>query len=337
MKPSPWRRLLPLLKLLATVGLIGLLWYQGKLDFSTLMLISSSPGTILLVIGASMIGYSLVAVRWVLLLHSQHIPLPFAWGHRVTYLGLYCNLVLPGGGMAGDALRLAHAIRAAPTHRLEALLSLFVDRAVGLYAMLLIAMLAIFVNPHLVMGIGPLQLMAVAVIAAVFGIPLSVLIFYLLVNRVRETPWFVRFLQSGRVGRLTGRLVEIIRLYHHAWPRLLLALGITLVCQMLLLWALVLVANGLSMGTLTPGEYTFATPWAWIANFLPLTPGGIGVGEAAFDQVCRWIETTPSGAPYGTIFLVFRLLTMLGTFPGLVIFFFSRKEVQEAIGQRDPA
>jgi hypothetical protein len=29
-----------------------------------------------------------------------------------------------------------------------------------------------------------------------------------------------------------------------------------------------------------------AAPLAMIANALPLTPGGLGVGEVAFDQVC---------------------------------------------------
>ena len=48
-----------------------------------------------------------------------------------------------------------------------------------------------------------------------------------------------------------------------------------------------------------------------IANTIPLTPGGLGIGEGAFDQVCRMLESKPSGAAYGSIFLAFRTATII--------------------------
>jgi glycosyltransferase 2 family protein len=59
-------------------------------------------------------------------------------------------------------------------------------------------------------------------------------------------------------------------------------------------------------------------PLTLLANALPLTPSGIGVGEAAFDQICRWLEPTPSGAAYSSIFFAFRLVSTLTCIPGLV-------------------
>ncbi|MBF0270788.1 MAG: flippase-like domain-containing protein [Magnetococcales bacterium] len=331
MKQTLWQRLLPVIKLGASVSLIALLWYQGKLDFAALWLLSSSPWTIVMAVLFSTVSYSLGALRWIVLLRSQRIALPLSWGHKVTFLGLYCNLVLPGGGMAGDAVRLAQVIRVAPEQRLEGFLSLFVDRAVGLYGMLFIAMLAIVSNPAVVTGIGPLQLMAGVVFGAVVGVPVGAVVLYRLLHFLTEQAWFARLLAAGRLGQLLGRLLDIIRLYRNALPQLLMAFLLTLVLQGLLLMGLVLVSMAMGVGTLTPLDYAFATPWAWMANFLPLTPGGIGVGEAAFDQMCRWLETVPSGAPYGTIFLVYRMLNMLGSFPGLVIFFFDRQKVRAVI------
>lgn len=322
---------MPFIKLALTVGLFVVLFEQGRLDLSALTVLYDSPGTILAVLLFSLISYSAVGVRWVILLHSQKIPLSYAWGHRVNYLGIFCNLVLPGGNMAGDAVRLAHALRAAPCHRLEAFLSLFVDRLIGLYAMLFIALLAIIVHPELAMGSAPLRIMATGVVLIVIGAPVVAVLFYHLVGRLSGQPWFGRLLQWGGVGRLLTRLIDIARLYRHALPQLMLALTISVVTQMLLLWGVVLIAMALAVGSLTPLEYAFATPWAWMANFLPLTPGGIGVGEAAFDQLCRWIESAPSGAAYGTILLVYRILTMLATLPGLVLFLFDRKGVQDAM------
>ena len=49
----------------------------------------------------------------------------------------------------------------------------------------------------------------------------------------------------------------------------------------------------------------FAVPLTLVVNALPLTPSGLGVGEAAFDQICRWLEPVPSGAAYSTFFSPF--------------------------------
>jgi uncharacterized membrane protein YbhN (UPF0104 family) len=62
----------------------------------------------------------------------------------------------------------------------------------------------------------------------------------------------------------------------------------------------------------------FAVPLTLVANALPLTPSGLGVGEAAFDQICRWLEPTPSGAAYSSIFFAFRLVSTLTCIPGLI-------------------
>ncbi|MBF0627900.1 MAG: flippase-like domain-containing protein [Magnetococcales bacterium] len=329
-RPPLWHRLLPWLKLAVTVGLIGWLWQRGTLDFSAVLWLSGSPGIVAGVIALSMIMYALTALRWNVVLRSQHIVLPFSWAHRVTYLGLFGNLFLPGGGMAGDALRMAAVLRAAPEKRLAGVLTLFVDRAVGLYAMLFIAMVAIILNPALVLGMGTLRVLAMGVVAVVIGLPVATWSFYRLVSSLSGTPWFERLLQAGRIGAMLRRLIEIARLYRDAWKRLIWSFVISLGLQVCALGGVVWVAGALALGTLTPLEYTFATPWAWMANFLPLTPGGIGVGEAAFDHVCRWIETTPSGAAYGTIFLVVRILTMVATFPGLVLFSMARGEINAA-------
>jgi glycosyltransferase 2 family protein len=62
----------------------------------------------------------------------------------------------------------------------------------------------------------------------------------------------------------------------------------------------------------------FAVPLTSMVNALPLTPRGIGVGEAAFDQICPWLEPTLSGAAYSSIFFAFRVVSSLTCIPGLI-------------------
>ncbi|MBF0417748.1 MAG: flippase-like domain-containing protein [Magnetococcales bacterium] len=328
-----WQRLLPWLKFIFSAGLIVLLWHQGKLDFTALVQFADAPWTILSVVLFTLLSYALISLRWVILLRSQQIPLSFSLGQRITFLGIFCNLVLPGGGMAGDAVRLAHLVRVAPEQKLGAFSTLFVDRLVGLYAMMVIALVAVAFQPQLVLGSVTLRFMVLMMGLLVLGLPLGALLVYRLAKHLSRSSRFDIFLRSGGLGGLTSRLIEIVRLYRSARWQLFQALCISLLAHSLMLSVLLQVALAMNIGQLAPLDYLFATPWAWIANFLPLTPGGIGVGEAAFDQVCRWIESSPSGAPYGTIFLMYRMLTILGSFPGLILFFFSSEEVRGAMQQ----
>jgi uncharacterized membrane protein YbhN (UPF0104 family) len=81
-----------------------------------------------------------------------------------------------------------------------------------------------------------------------------------------------------------------------------------------------LLAGALKIGILNISDYVFAASLALVTNALPLTPNGIGIGEAAFDQICRWLEAAPSGAAYSSIFFAYRAVSIVAALPGLVSF-----------------
>jgi uncharacterized membrane protein YbhN (UPF0104 family) len=83
---------------------------------------------------------------------------------------------------------------------------------------------------------------------------------------------------------------------------------------------LIVVANSLAIGSLASSDYAVVTPLAMLVNMVPLSPGGLGIGEGAFDQLCRWIEPVRSGAPYGTVFLTYRAMSAISVLPGLFFF-----------------
>ncbi|MBF0181420.1 MAG: flippase-like domain-containing protein [Magnetococcales bacterium] len=329
------RRLMPFFKFIVAGLLVGYLWNQGKLDFAALSVLLSAPWGLLGMMFLCMLGYSLTAYRWILLLRAVRIRLPCAWGQMVTYIGIFSNLFLPGGNMAGDAVRLAYVARCAPGHRPEALISLFMDRVVGLYAMLVICMASILINLDAVLRVPVLQGMALAVFAIVLGAPPLGLLFLRL---ARGNAWLQRMISApdpGRLARILIRLNEIIRLYGHSIGILILVFFLSLLAQGLLLFVLILVGMTLGLGGVGPADQAFATVWAWIANFIPLTPGGIGVGEAAFDHICRMLESVPSGVAYGTIFLVFRMIGILAGLPGLPAYLFFRNDIDAIIAESE--
>jgi glycosyltransferase 2 family protein len=119
-----------------------------------------------------------------------------------------------------------------------------------------------------------------------------------------------------RLAGLVGRARNLILLVRTRPWHLLAAFALSLVIHACVVTSIVMVAAAAGIGELATSDYMFAVPLTLVANAVPLTPNGIGVGEAAFDQICRWLEPVPTGAAYSSIFLAFRAICMLACLPG---------------------
>jgi hypothetical protein len=125
----------------------------------------------------------------------------------------------------------------------------------------------------------------------------------------------VRLLRWPTAARVLVRVREVILMLRSSHPSLLAAFALALMTQILTVLAVLVLARAIKIGLLSAADYMFAVPLTLIVNALPLTPSGIGVGEVAFDQFCRWLEPTLSGAAYSSIFFAFRVVSTLTCSP----------------------
>jgi uncharacterized membrane protein YbhN (UPF0104 family) len=116
---------------------------------------------------------------------------------------------------------------------------------------------------------------------------------------------------------------------------LLGALTLALLSQAITVTAVMVVGIALGADTLRPADYMLAVPVTLLANTLPITPNGLGIGEAAFDQICRWLATSPQHVPYSNIFFAFRLLGLVASLSGLVSLFLYRNSATREPGEAD--
>ncbi|HPF15087.1 MAG TPA: lysylphosphatidylglycerol synthase transmembrane domain-containing protein, partial [Planctomycetota bacterium] len=95
---------------------------------------------------AFLLGCTLVVItRWYLLLIAAGCPTRWTQVLRVTFVGLFFNLILPGVS-GGDLARAYWMVKGHPERRAAALMSVFMDRLLGLFAMALLATIAIYAN-----------------------------------------------------------------------------------------------------------------------------------------------------------------------------------------------
>ena len=307
-------------------GMVWLLWQQGALDFHLLWEGGIHPSLVVVGVLLNLTMISLGAVRWQILLGSQGLRLPFAWVHRMIYMTICFNLLVPGS-IGGDALRLGYLLRkCAPDRKGAAILTILADRLTGLYSLFALALLAALFNLPRMLDLLPTRLLLYSLVLAVVGGPVVAALLFWGVERLPgvrqrlDRPATAEDPPRRWLESALDQTAQAARLFRRAKGSLVAAVLISVLAQTAEIVALLWIAEGLGLLTTTADHFFLAAPVAWIANLLPISPGGLGVGEAAFAQVCQWLQPTAALAALGTPFLVNRFLQIVASLPGLWVY-----------------
>ena len=304
-------------KVAVGVGLLGALFLWGRIDLRALSGLADAPWTVAACTLLVFLLLPLGALRWGLLLRALDISIPFAKLFHFVSIGMVMNMFLLGS-VGGDAARGLYAWRAVGDGSARIAISLVADRLLGLLALLSIALLFTAFNWHWMRHIPALAALGVALFLIVAGaIAGACAVYY-----ASRSTWAVeeRLSHWPRLAGLVGRARNLVLLVRTRPWHLLAAFALSFVIHVCVVAGVVMVAAAARIGQLTTADYMFAVPLTLVANAIPLTPNGIGVGEAAFDQICRWLEPSPSGAAYSSIFFAFRAISMLACLPGFISF-----------------
>lgn len=254
--------------------------------------IVTTPWLIGALFAFGMVGVAFEALRLTLLFRSQGIRLSFAEAFRVVALGVFFNAVVPGG-TGGDVMKLWYLARDREGRRIEVATVLGVDRFVALFSVLCIVLALVVTDLELFRAHAVVQSI---VIAAVLG--WSVL---LVAALVASSPRLIhaRFVRATvevlPFTDYTTRALEALHRFRSHGRAVLGALAVSALGHATLL-TLFVVAGGVLVPEAPPTRVCLLALLGLIVNALPITPGGIGVGEAAFDELFR-TAGYPTGSP----------------------------------------
>lgn len=292
------------------VALLALLYRWRAIDVAALGTVLARPDLVALALVIALATIPLEAWRWHILLRAQGLSLRLRRTMRALATSIFFANFLPGAA-GGDLIRGVYIFRAARGQRTPALLSIIIDRLVGLVAFVLIGLVAVIARPNARHGVLEASIIT---FSALFAAALVAL--YLVGPGLAR---LARRLLSGRSSRLaqiiddTGAALDQ---YARDWRSLSLASLLSVVIVGLAVMPIILIAAAMALPGLALLDYGIAGLYALIANSLPVTPGGIGVGETAFASACLMLEPQAPHAPYATIFLAFRCIFVLSTVPG---------------------
>ena len=214
--------------------------------------------------------------RWWRLLRLAGCGTRWPAAARLTFLGLFFNLVLPGL-TGGDLVKAGLAVRDHPHARADALVSVVIDRVIGLWALLGLAstVLLLATNEAFDRLRGP-------VLLAFAGATLAVVLALHPAWRrlIRLERWIEKLPQARRLTKLD----RAARLYGGHPLEIAIAFALSLGNH--LCTAAALMALGAAFGAaLGFAEYVAVGSIANTITSLPLAPGGWGLGEAAYGTL----------------------------------------------------
>jgi glycosyltransferase 2 family protein len=310
------------LKVAFALGLLTLMWRGGKLQPQVIV---AAAGHWPMLLGVAAMIFTIVMIcgfRWALLLRGHEIVLSARQTVALTMIGTLFSAVIPGA-VSGDLVKGYYVAREVESKRTLALASILMDRILGLSSLATVASIGVVWNHHLVLAnhtLAVLSLMAlggcgvgfIGLLAAVFASHWVLNLAHRLPALLPARPVLIRMAEV--LASYRGQVHILLGAFAMSFPVHLLGCASMLVC---------LHAVGES-SAMPPSLVLFAFPLGMLAVAVPITPIGIGVGQAAFYAVCN-MAVPGSGSAGANAFTVYQAIQLPVFLLGLIPYIAYRK------------
>ena len=285
------------------------------------------PRGLVLAFGLILVGAFVAITRWWRLLSVAGCGTRWSSAFRLSFLGLFFNIVLPAGITGGDVIKAVLVVREHPERRADAFVTVVVDRALGLLVLMGLAALVVLVS-----GDRFRELKAPVVLA--FGASI-VGLFVLLYPGARRSLGI-----SGLLERLPQKdrmrsIERALRLYSEHPLEILVAVLLSCVNHLCIAGSVFVLGRAFG-DDLSYGEYLGVAAIANTISSVPIAPSGWGVGELAFGYLFKVLGSP--GAIGVAVSVTYRLVGMLlGLAGGLFLLLPGGRRIREEIEHEHPA
>lgn len=262
---------------------------------------------------------------WILLF-SQGIVVRLRDVLRWHFIGLFYNTFLPGL-TGGDLVKAYYAMRRVPDKRTAAVVTILVDRVIGIVALAFVAgaVLAFHLTDERLRQAALLIYSFLGIVAAGGSLIYS--------RRIRRLVRLDRLLAVLPFSGVLQKIDEAIFLFRYRKAAVGLAFALSIVSHTVTILVNYLLGQALGLDWIEPTHYFVFIPTILILTAIPISLGGIGWGEAMyvhfFGQVAA-VQTADIGNRAVALSLTFRLTQILWSLPGGLFLLLGEERVSKA-------
>lgn len=261
----------------------------------------------------------IAGTRWWWLLRVNGMAVTLAAALRLTWIGTFFNNVVPGA-TGGDLVKAIYIMKRCPGQRIPALVSVIVDRVLGLASLAILAAIVVL------FALDRFGWLAAVIWSVMLGVALLFVVAFSkrLRQLVRLKPLLDRL--PHRVGHLLKLVDQAVFFYRGHKQVIGMSLLAGVLNHVISVLSVVLVGDALGVG-LPWMEYFVLIPVINIVSALPIGPNGWGVGETLYQTLfARYGAAVAAPQVMGTrgvaLSVLYRLhLTLWSLLGGLFVLF----------------
>jgi uncharacterized protein (TIRG00374 family) len=345
------KTLLNVLKIAFAGGLVWFVIHQTGWDKIKTNLSRMDISDWALGLGAIFVAYCVSMLRWRMLLRSVGIQASFWDAFRLGFIGAFFNNVIPGL-TGGDLIKAIYIAKEHPEQRADAVLTVVVDRVLGIVALALIAAVVIPFD------LDSYREAAVGIYGFLFlaGLGGAAVLSRRIKARLRAVLIWLGRSEKSSDSSMLSRLDRAVSTYRARLDILFKALAMGVAVHLLIILSIWLFAGAIAtggiaslpvpadpaavaryetLGSLSLMVHCSIVPIIMIISALPIAPAGWGVGEVAFQFFYEQAGTTGDLAV--ALSFAYRLTAILLSLVGLPFLLMDRKRVMSAASSGDSA
>jgi uncharacterized protein (TIRG00374 family) len=275
------------------------------------------------------LGQIIIGLRWWILLRSQSIFIKLSAAVKLHFLGLFYNNFMPSS-VGGDLVRAWYVTRHTDK-RIEAALSVFVDRAIGLFSTFVIAssFYLIFLRGRTdIFSSAQQDTQAPAAPPADYKTPLFLIVLALVLivlitaasRKGRLATAKIWKLASVRGKNAAKKIIRAVIIYSKSPGTILAVFALTVFMQLMVITGFYFIGRNLGIEASSVYYYTSFT-LTWVVGAIPVSIGGAVVVEGSLIIFFTRIAGAARDAA-SALALSQRAVWMLTSLPGAFIHLF---------------
>ncbi len=277
-KTTTKQYIINLLKYFFSAGLIAWMILTDRLNLASIQKVMTWD---VLTIGFSLLFINLFicSERWLTLVRSQGMNSSRFQAFKLYLVGAFFNLVMPGG-VGGDVIKGYYFVKQNPQARTTAMTTIFMDRLVGLYIMIFMAAGAMTLHLSEVFQVPQLKnlyyfILFIFILSTIVGLTL---LFTPVFMRLSTLPVFAKIPLIEKMQKA----FLIFQGYGKTPGPIIYAGVLSIIAQIFSILFMAFIGHKSGILDLPVEAYFFLSPLGFIATAIPISPAGIGVGQAAF-------------------------------------------------------
>jgi glycosyltransferase 2 family protein len=247
----------------------------------------------------------LAGIRWHLILKSLNFEIEFKRVLEIVYIGTFFNNLLIGG-YGGDAMRIYYIFKASEENKILLSLSVFVDRLIGFAGLVLIGIFFLLqiLNIDEIYNLLKNNINIVYFSILIIFIILFILIFinFAIFKKTRDT-----------INRFITYLFEKKKVFF-------ICLAISILLFGIVNLSVFLISDSIFNFQIDLKQIFVSNSVTVVMNSLPITPGGVGIGELSFIKMNNLFLDSSMLFGLANVIIFFRIINFIVSLPAIIFY-----------------